>query len=143
MFTISFSEEINRPLSEVFCFAGDYANDPVWRAGVAGMEYEGGKTAAVGVRTQETMRSLGRTAVTIAEITEHCTTRTAFRSISGPVACEGSREFVGTPGGTRFSYSLTLRPEGFLRIIEPLLKLVFFWQIKGDMRRLRTHLECG
>jgi hypothetical protein len=141
MFTISISEEISLPPEEVFFFAGDYANDPVWRAGVTEMTYDGGVSAAVGIKTRETMRSLGRTAVTVAEITEYSRSRTAFRSVSGPVACEGSREFVGTPAGTRFSYSLTLRPEGFYRIIEPVLKLVFQGQLRGDMRRLKNHLE--
>ena len=141
MFTISISEEIFRPPEEVFRFAGDYANDPVWRAGVTEMVYDGGASAAVGTRTRETMRSLGRTAVTVAEITEHSGSRTAFRSVSGPVACEGSREFIGTPGGTRFSYSLSLRPEGFLGMIEPILELVFQRRVRGDMRRLKNHLE--
>lgn len=141
MFTISLSEEIHRSLEEVFVFAGDYANDPAWRHGVREMTYEGGSSAAVGVRTRETMRSLGANAVTIAEITEYATFRTAFRSISGPVACEGSREFIGTPAGTRFSYSLTLRPEGFLRAIEPVLKLIFLRQVRGDLRRLKDRLE--
>ena len=87
------------------------------------------------------MRSLGSTAVTIAQITEYSTSRTSFRSLSGPVACEGTREFAGTPAGTRFSYSLTLRPAGFLRVLEPILKLVLLRQIRGDLRRLKDHLE--
>jgi hypothetical protein len=141
VFTISLSVDICLPPEEVFRFAGDYANDPVWRAGVTEMTYDVGGSAAVGVKTRETMRGLGNSAVTVAEITEYSRTRTAFRSVSGPVACEGSREFLGTPGGTRFSYSLTLRPEGFLKGIEPILKLVFRCRIGGDIRRLKNHLE--
>jgi uncharacterized membrane protein len=105
------------------------------------MVYESGTSAAVGVRTRETMRSLGRTAVTVAEITEYSRSRTAFRSLSGLVACEGSREFVAVPGGTRFSYSLTLRPEGLFGIIAPILKRVLQRQVRGDLRRLKEHLE--
>lgn len=141
MFTISTSEEIGRPPEDVFRFAGDYANDPVWRAGVAEMVYEGGVSAAVGVRTRETMRFPGSATITVAEVTEYSRSRTAFRSLSGPVACEGSREFVAVPGGTRFSYSLTLRPEGFFRIIAPILERVLQWQVRGDVRRLKEHLE--
>jgi uncharacterized membrane protein len=141
MITISASAEIGRPPEEVFLFAGDYANDPVWRAGVVEMVYEGGPSAAVGVRTRETMRSLGSTVVTVAEITQYSRSRTAFRSLSGPVACEGSREFAAVPGGTRFSYSLTLRPEGFFRIIGPILERVLERQVRGDVRRLKDHLE--
>lgn len=141
MFTISVSKDIQRPATQVFEFAGDYANDPAWRAGVIQMTYEGSNSAAVGVRTRETMRTFGRTAVTVAEITEYSSTRTAFRSLSGPVACEGSREFITNPLGTKFSYSLTLYPSGAVRVLEPLLRIVFQRQAKADLQRLKAHLE--
>ena len=141
MFTIKVCEEIKSPASAVFLFAGDYVNDPTWRHGVSEMKYEGGSSAAAGVRTIETMRSFGSKAVTTAIITDYSEARTAFRSISGPVACEGSREFVAIKDGTRFCYSLTLRPEGFLRLFEPILKMVFMRQVIGDVKRLKGLLE--
>jgi hypothetical protein len=141
MFTVTCSEEIRRTPRAVFAFAGDYLNDPLWRAGVLSMEYEAGGAAAIGVRTREAMRSMGRTAVTIAEITDYSPARTAFRSRSGPVPCSGSREFVASASGTSFTYSLTLDPGGFLRVIEPLLRVVFARQVRNDLRRLKQHLE--
>ena len=87
------------------------------------------------------MRSMGRTAVTVGEVLEYSPSRTAFRSLSGPVPCEGSREFVQGPAGTRFTYSLTLRPAGLLRLLEPLLRAVFARQVRADLRRLKLHLE--
>ena len=142
MFTVSCSEEIRRSPDVVFAFAGDYANDPSWRKGVLAMAYENVGPPAVGARTRETMRSMGRTAVTVGEVTAYSRTRTAFRSVSGPVPCEGSREFVATPTGTRFIYTLTLRPRGLLRALEPLLKSVLARQIGDDVRRLKQYLEA-
>ena len=124
MFSVSCSEEIQRPPQVVFAFAGDYSNDPLWRT------------------TRETMRSLGRTAVTVGEITDYSSARTAFRSLSGPVPCAGSREFVASAAGTRFTYSLTIRPAGFLRVLEPLLRLVLARQARTDLRRLKHLLEA-
>jgi uncharacterized membrane protein len=142
VFEVSYSVEIGRPPEVVFAFAGDYANDPAWRKGVLGMAYETPGPPAVGTRTRETMRSLGSTAVTIAEVTEYSPTRTAFRSLSGPIPCTGSREFASTSTGTRFTYSLTLRPAGVFRVLEPLLKRVLTGQIQADVRRLKQRLEA-
>lgn len=143
MFEVSFSAEIRRSPDVVFAFAGNYANDPSWRAGVLSMVYETSGPPAPGSRTRETMRSMGRTTVTVAEVTEYSPARTAFRSLSGPVPCDGSREFVATTAGTRFTYSLTLRPAGFLRALEPLLRLLFARQVRSDVRRLKALLEAG
>jgi len=142
MFTVTCSEEIRRTPQAVFAFAGDYANDPLWRTGVLGMEYEKDRKAGIGVRTWETMRSMGSTAVTVGEITEYAPARTAFRSLSGPVPCSGSREFAASSTGTRFTYSLTLHPAGLLRVLEPILRLVFAKQVKMDLRRLKQLLEA-
>ncbi|MDO9197652.1 SRPBCC family protein [Rhodoferax sp.] len=142
MFTVSISEKIGRSPEAVFAFAGDYANDPLWRKGVLAMAYESSGPPGIGTRTRETMRSMGRTAVTVAEVTEYSTSRTAFRSLSGPVPCDGTREFVASGTGTVFTYSLTLRPVGFLRVLEPILKFVFLKQVRTDLRRLKLHLEA-
>lgn len=141
MFTVSSSVEIQRPPQAVFAFAGDYANDPLWRAGVLGMVYDAGAPPAVGTRTRETLRSMGRTAVTVGEITDFSPARTAFRSVSGPVPCDGSREFAASAGGTLFTYTLRLHPAGPLRAIEPLLRWVFGRQVRADLRRLKHLLE--
>lgn len=37
---ITASVNIRRPVGEVFAFAGDYENDPLWRSGVVEMRYE-------------------------------------------------------------------------------------------------------
>jgi hypothetical protein len=141
MFNVSCSEEIACSPEVVFAFAGDYANDTQWRTGVLAMVYETSGAPAIGARTRETMRSMGRTVVTVGEVTEYSPTRAAFRSLSGPVSCDGSREFAGSPNGTKVTYSLTLRPAGLLRVLEPLLRVALSKQVQRDMRRLKQRLE--
>lgn len=142
MFSVSCTVEIACSPEVVFRYAGNYANDPEWRTGVLAMVYETSGAPAVGVRTRETMRSMGRTIVTIAEITEYSPARTAFRSLSGPVGCDGSREFAGHGGETRFTYSLTVRPTGLLRVLEPFLRVALSSQVRRDMSRLKNRLEA-
>ncbi len=142
MFTVTASVEIRRSPGAVFAFAGDYVYDPYWRKGVVAMQYETEGPPKIGARTRETMRSMGRLAVTVGEVTEFSPSRTAFRSMSGPVPCHGSREFARTPDGTMFTYSLTLKPTGFLGLLGLLLRPLFARQIRADVRRLRMQLEA-
>ena len=141
MFIISQSEIIRCSPEAAFAFAGDYANDPSWRHSVVSMEYETSGLPAVGTRTREQMRSLGITAITVAEVIEYSPTRTAFRTLSGPVECFGSRDFCEHPPGTRFTYTLTLRARGMMRLVEPLLGALLTRQVRADLRRLKQRLE--
>ena len=141
MFTITQSEVLRCSPDVAFKFAGDYANDPKWRTGVESMDYETGASAVVGTRTRERMRSMGISAITVSEVTEYSPDRTAFRSLSGPVACKGSRVFAACPSGTLFIYSLTLQPHGILRIAAPLLRIVLTRQVNADMKRLKLQIE--
>ena len=79
MFTISCCADIKCSPEAAFAFAGDYSNDPLWRTGVLAMSHESANPPKVGSTTRETMRSMGRTAITVAEVTEYSSSRTAFR----------------------------------------------------------------
>lgn len=142
MIEITVTEEIQRPVGQVFAFAGDYQNDPHWRKGVTAMTYETDTPCAVGSRTRETMESMGRKVTTVAEVTAFSPARTAFRSLSGPVSCNGYRDFVATERGTRFTYSLTLYPRGLLHLLEPLLRPMFVRQVRADVGRLKALVEA-
>ena len=141
MIKIKVTEVIHRPVEQVFAFAGEYLNDPYWRKGVKTMTYETSNTPVVGSRTRETMKSMGSIITTVAEVTEFSSSRTAFRSLSGPVPCNGYREFAATESGTIFTYSLTLHPNGVWRLLEPILRKLFLKQVKGDVLRLKSLIE--
>jgi uncharacterized membrane protein len=88
------------------------------------------------------MLSMGMRNTTVAEIKEYVpNTKTAFRSISGPLPCHGFREFQESAEGTTFTYVLTLEPRGAMRLLKPLMKGMFQKQVGEDVRNLKAKLE--
>jgi uncharacterized membrane protein len=138
------SVAIRRPVGEVFAFAGDYENDPLWRSGVVEMRYETPGGLRAGAWTREVMRILGGRATTVAEVVEHeRDRRTAFESRGGPVPVWGNRTFEPAGGGTRFTYELSMRPGGPWAHLTPLLATVLRRRAARDLRKLKTLLEHG
>lgn len=141
---IAESVTIRRTAGDVFALAGDYGNDPLWRSGVVEMRYETPDGPRVGARTREVMRILGGRATTVAEIVEfERDRRTAFESRGGPVPVRGSRKFEPVVDGTRFTYELSMRPEGPWALLAPVLATVLRRRAARDLRNLKRMLESG
>lgn len=144
MFTVSCVEDMRCSPLAAFSYAGDYANDSSWRRGVLSLAHvESESPVAPGVRTREIFRVLGLQIAILAEVTDFTPGRTAFRTVSGPVRCDGSREFCAGPLGTRFIYTLNVRDTGLFRPIEPLLSFLISRQVPADLRRLKIRLEAS
>ena len=143
MFTVSCVEDMRCTPLAAFVYAGDYANDASWRRGVLSMAYEAEGPVAPGVRTREIFRVMGLQTVILAEVTDFTPGRTAFRTVSGPVRCDGSREFCAGPLGTRFTYTLNVRDTGPFRPLEPLISFLLARQLPADLRRLKHRLEAN
>ena len=107
------------------------------------MAYEANGPVAPGARTREIFQVMGLQAIVLAEVTEYTPGRTAFRTVSGPVRCDGSREFGAGPLGTRFTYTLNVWDTGPFRPLEPLLRFLMARQVPADLRRLKVRLEEG
>ena len=141
---ITASVDIRRPVGEVFAFAGDYENDPLWRSGVVEMRYETPGVLRTGARTREIMRFLGGRVTTVAEIVGFERDRkTAFESRGAPVPVWGSRTFEPVDGGTRFTYELSMRPGGPWALLSPVLATMLRRRAARDLRKLKTLLEHG
>jgi len=135
---------IRRPVGEVFAFAGEYENDPLWRSGVEEMRYETPGGLRAGARTREVMRFPGGSATTVAEIVGVERDRgTAFESRGGPVPVWGRRAFEPVGGGTRFTYELSMRPGGPWALLSPVLATMLRRRAARDLRKLKAILEKG
>ncbi len=107
MVTVTDSILIQEPIDDVFAFACDYRNDPVWRSGVKEMRVSPGGKTRVGSRTYEVMNFLGRRLHTSAEVISYMPeNKVAFRSLDGPMKLTGSRSVSRRPEGTQFTYYL-------------------------------------
>jgi len=136
------SVTVRRPVGEVFAFAGDYENDPIWRSGVVEMRYETPGGLRAGARTREVMRVFGGRATTVAEIVGFERNRkTTFESRGGPVPVRGSRTFESSGGNTRITYELSLRPGGLWALLSPVLATMLRLRAARDLRKLKALLE--
>ncbi|MGH3148568.1 MAG: SRPBCC family protein [Rubrobacter sp.] len=141
---IAESVVIERPVAEVFAFAGAYENDPRWRAGVVEMRQDHRGSPRVGTTTHEVMRLFGQRQVTVAKVVEYePNERTAFESVEGPMPVRGYRAFEASGEGTRFTYEFSAVPTPLYRLLSPILAPILRRQVSGDLKRLKALLEGG
>ena len=135
---------IERPVANVFAFAGAYENDPRWRAGVLEMRQDPPGIPSIGTMTREVMRVFGRRQVTVAKIVEYEPNEmTAFESVEGPIPVRGYRAFEAMDGNTRFTYELSAELSPLYRLLAPILVAGLRRQVSGDLQKLKALLEAG
>jgi uncharacterized membrane protein len=133
---------IERPVAEVFAFAGTYENDPRWRSGVVEMCQDPPGNPRVGTTTREVMRVFGRRQVTVAKVVGYDPDeRTAFESVEGPIPVRGDRAFEVSEEGTRFTYELSAELNPLYRLLSPILAPGLRRQVSGDLQRLKVLME--
>jgi uncharacterized protein YndB with AHSA1/START domain len=109
---------IGRPVTAVFAFFTEPANDPRWRARVKEIRADG--PPAVGARIhQVVLGPAGRGIPADIEITGYePDTRYAFTVVAGPVRPNGEYRFAPTPdGGTEVSFTLRAELTGVKRLL--------------------------
>ena len=133
---------IERPVAEVFTFAGAYKNDPRWRAGVLEMRQDPPDSPGVGTMTREVMRVFGRRQVTVAKVVEYePDARTAFESVESSMPVRGYRAFEAVDGGTRFTYELSAELSPLYSLLATILGPILRRQVAGDLQKLKALLE--
>jgi uncharacterized membrane protein len=122
MFTSRVEVLISRPLDEVFAFVSDVRNRPQWDDSVDSEELTSPEPIGVGTTVRTRLRSMGREYQYIWEIDEHePPTRMKVESTSGPFPTTLAFQFDGQDGGTRVEASVTGRPTGLMRLLQPLI----------------------
>jgi uncharacterized membrane protein len=113
---------INRPLEEVFAFAGDFANDPQWLLPVIESMPTSNNPIGVGKTYKRTAKLMGMTMSETAEVTEYDPgKKSCFKSTSGPIPNTNCRTFASESSGTRVTLVLEATPTGFFKLMQPML----------------------
>ncbi|GAB3946467.1 hypothetical protein GCM10028805_17040 [Spirosoma harenae] len=142
MMTIRATTFIQRPIADVYTYLGCYENDIHWRTGVIKMKQSVRGIAQTGMYTQEVVRFMGYQAMTTAEVTAaELNRRTAFQVIDGPVKAWEQRHFEKRRNGTHFTYELTVGTTGFLKVLSPIIRLLYQRQMANDLSILKQKLE--
>jgi uncharacterized protein YndB with AHSA1/START domain len=108
---------ISRPVTEVFAFFTDPANDSRWRPGVK--EISAADAIRVGTRIRQVVAGPGGRGVPAdIEVTEYQPpVRYAFRGTAGPVRPVGGFQFASVSDGTEVSFSLEAELSGIKKLL--------------------------
>ncbi len=108
---------ISRPVSEVFAFFADVANDHKWRSGVKEIRRESGD--GVGARYYQRVAGPGgRSFPADFEVTGwEPDRRFAFRVVAGPLRPDGEYTFRPVDGGTELTFTLDAPLSGVKKML--------------------------
>ena len=144
MFTRSVSVEIDRPPDEVFAFVADARNRPLWDESVDTEELTSPEPIGVGSTVRTGLRSMGRDYVLTWRIVEHEPPSTqTIESTSGPFPTTLVYRLSAHGGGTLAAFSVTGRPSGVLRLLQPLIARNTQRNLDRGFPRLKQYLEAG
>ena len=141
---VEHSVTIERPIEEVFAFAADPNNNPLWQSTT--LETPPVSEVDVGTTFNNVSKFLGHRIETTLEIVESDPPRRqCVRVVSGPIPASGCYVFepAGGDGSTRFTYTLEAEVGGFFRLAEPLVGRAMRRQTEADMATLKDVLEAG
>ena len=143
MFTSRVAVLIARPLDEVFAYVADARNRPAWDESVDTEELTSPEPIVVGSTVRTGYPSMGRPYENTWEVVEHQPpNRQTIESTSGPFPTTLAYELDGREGGTWVDFSVTGRPTGLLRLLQPLIARNTQSNLDRGFERLRQLLEA-
>ena len=122
MITVENSVEVDRPTEEVFAFVSDPTNDPKWHSDILEASKITEGPIAVGSRFRWLLKFMGKKEAEV-EVTAYQPSSSAqLKMTKGPVHPTVTYRFEPTATGTRFTRHIDLEPEGFFKIMAPMMK---------------------
>jgi carbon monoxide dehydrogenase subunit G len=142
VFTKTTEVQIARPPDEVFAFVADARNRPLWDESVDTEELTSPEPIGVGSTVRTRLRSMGRDYVLTWKIAEHePPRRQTIEGTSGPFATTLEYRLRPQSGGTLVEFSVTGRPTGMLRLLQPLIARNTQKNLERSFPRLKQVLE--
>jgi carbon monoxide dehydrogenase subunit G len=144
VFTRTVTVQISRPPDDVFAFVADARNRPLWDESVDSEELTSPEPIGAGSTVRTRLHSMGREYVLTWEIVEHePPTHMTIESTSGPFPTTLDYQLSAQDGGTLVTFSVTGRPTGLLRLLQPMLARNTQRDLDRGFPRLKRYLETG
>jgi hypothetical protein len=136
--------QISRPRAEVAAFASDPDNATAWYANIKAVRWETPRPVRVGTRFAFIARFMGRRLAYVYEVKQLVAgERLVMATSEGPFAMETTYTWADAEGGAT---GMRLRnrgePNGFPRLIAPLMGSAVRRANRKDLRRLKLLLEA-
>jgi uncharacterized membrane protein len=142
VFTSGVQILISRPVDDVFAFVGDVRNRPRWDESVETEELTSPEPIGVGSTVRTRLRSMGKDYEYTWEIVEHePPIRMKVESTSGPFPTTLAFQFDSQDGETLVNASVTGRPTGLLRLLQPIIARTTQKNLDRGYARLKRLLE--
>jgi uncharacterized membrane protein len=139
------SVTINRPVQDVFAFAGAglFANNAKWSPDLQQCTPTSGGSMGVGASAHQVRIVNGKPTEADVQITEFVPNSKVSFTSKGPMNTSGTYTFADAGGGTQVDLSLEMKPEGFGRLAEPIMSRKVKQSMEEDLTRLKQLLESG
>jgi hypothetical protein len=135
---------IHRPIGEVFRFAADLANIPLWVRGAQVRLLSSGSFGD-GTRFEETLMRFGRAVTSVVEVKHYqVNAGFEFQTITAPfplLSSIGSLHFAATADGTQVTLAHRVRLVPWLRPLEPLLQWLSQAQSQRAVQAMKMNVE--
>lgn len=140
---ISTEVTINRPREQVFSFAADPDNAPLWYVNIKSVEWKTERPLTVGSQVAFVAHFLGRRMAYTYEIIELVPQeKLVMRTAQGPFPMETTYRWQDADGGgTRMMLRNAGSPSGFSRLVSPFMKLAMRRANEKDLTLLKRLLE--
>ena len=141
MFTFEKSIFINRPVSDVFAYATDPANDAQWQDVEFSEQTSDGPLGA-GSTMHSVSKFMGREMDIAAEVTVYDPpNQFSFRTSSGPIQFEAQQTYESQEGGTLLTFSGEAEVGGFFKVAEGMVAKQAESRMEADLGNLKALLE--
>ncbi|GAB4456127.1 MAG: hypothetical protein Kow00120_25500 [Anaerolineae bacterium] len=136
---------IDRPAAQVFDFLADLENLPRWNYAVVETEKISDGSVGVGIRYRQVREFLGRRIEDQFEVTAYePAKRLAIEStVPGLFPFAFVYELAPVHGNTRITNSVTLEPQGALRLASPLVASRVKSAVDANLARLKEIIESS
>jgi hypothetical protein len=144
VFTATAVSTVHRPMDEVFDFVADARNRPRWDDSVDSEELTSPEPIGLGTTVRTTLRSMGRSYRYNWAVTEfEAPRRMTIESTSGPLPTTLAYRLTGGAGDTTVEFTVTGRPTGLMRLLQPLVARTAQTNLNRSFPRLQRLLDAG
>ena len=133
---------IDRPIEEVFAFAGNPLNDEQWESDISDVQKTSEGPMGEGSTFRGVIHFLGQRIEWALEVTRYePNKRVDFEVSAGPLQLEESVTFESVEGGTGVTMVYEGNPGSFFNLAAPVVVRMFQRQIEGNLAKLKEILE--
>lgn len=144
MIKIESSISINRKPGDVFAYIANFENNPTWQSGMIRAHFTSEKPLGVGSTYTQEARFMGRQVESDFTVIEYEPDRLIkITTTSGSFPITVTRTVAAEGQGTLVRAIVEGDATGFIKIAEPIMRIMVQRSVDADYRRLKSLLETS